>query len=56
MNIQRSQHWLSSFDCCFLVSKYERKSLQIEKMKNLVQMCSEVTGGEILMNIVTWFL
>ena len=27
-----------------------------EKIKNVVRMCSETTGGEILMNTVTWFL
>ena len=27
-----------------------------KKMKNLVQICSETTVGEIAINIVTWFL
>ena len=50
MNIQRNQHWFLMIVASWFLCKKENP-FGYKKMKNLVQMCSETTFGEILMNI-----
>ena len=50
------QYWLNSYDCHYVVSMKERKSIGMQENENIARMYRETNNGEILMIIASWFL